>query len=470
MPIAYIPQSHHLESKHEALALYRYRFITLSKFTTLLLASFFILFYPPSSSSGDSACIIYAHQRIVVTCHSANLTDINSQLKNPNVLYKQTNDGTWLLKAELVIAEGSTFYINSTDTGWLKIVPDINTPNGIQVFGALTIDSVKITSWDVEKNDYVKFPVEKVPIQKGEKKDFDTVLRPFIRVEHGATGTTNITNSELAYLGYDDKKEDYGESGLNYYAGNGSVIKNNNIHHNRFGFYSAGVSGIIVKNNLVHHNYNYGIDPHSGTHNMMIENNTSYGNGGMGIICSLNCHNITIQNNLVFENTGSGIMFSRNMTNSIARNNYVHDEMQCIFISQSHNNEIYNNRVSDCKNGIYLKAGSGNNKVFDNTIINASKNIVANSGSSGNTFYYNIVHDVKGTRIITIEGSSAENNIDKGNTLVSPFFTKENILIIAIVILILSFSSFLLIPLLPVIRRRTVKSPRISTWVQPYNK
>jgi hypothetical protein len=155
LPITYIPQSHHVEPKHEILAWYCYRFVTVSKFTTLLLALFFILSYPFPSSLGDSACIIYAHQRIVVNCHSSNLTDVYNQLKNPNVLYKQTNDGTWVLKAALVVAEGSTFYINSTDTSWLKIVPDINTPNGIQVFGALTIDSVKITSWDVEYNDYV---------------------------------------------------------------------------------------------------------------------------------------------------------------------------------------------------------------------------------------------------------------------------------------------------------------------------
>ena len=54
-------------------------------------------------------------------------------------------------------------YINSTDTSWLKIVaPDrhitgevrgseedsLAKANGIEVFGSLKIDSVKISSWD----------------------------------------------------------------------------------------------------------------------------------------------------------------------------------------------------------------------------------------------------------------------------------------------------------------------------------
>jgi parallel beta-helix repeat protein len=51
---------------------------------------------------------------------------------------------------------------------------------------------------------------------------------------------------------------------------------------------------------------------------------------------------------LCYRSAGFGIMFSRNMTNSTARNNYVNNEEQCIFVSQSHDNEIYNNTVTNC--------------------------------------------------------------------------------------------------------------------------
>ena len=48
----------------------------------------------------------------------------------------------------------------------------------------------------------------------------------------------------------------------------------------------------------------------------------------------------------MYNNTKMGIMFSRNMFDSIARNNFVSNEDNGIVVSESHNNEIYNNTVS----------------------------------------------------------------------------------------------------------------------------
>ena len=73
---------------------------------------------------------------------------------------------------------------------------------------------------------------------------------------------------------------------------------------------------MIIENNLFYNNGQYGIDPHTGTHDMIIRNNTVYGNNGTAIICSLDCYNILIENNKVYNNTESGITFSTNMTNS----------------------------------------------------------------------------------------------------------------------------------------------------------
>ena len=73
-----------------------------------------------------------------------------------------------------------------------------NNPNGIHVLGSLIIDSVKITSWDLKKNDVVKFSLGKRPGEEDTKSEYDTVeSRPFIRVSDKASGTTNITNSEI---------------------------------------------------------------------------------------------------------------------------------------------------------------------------------------------------------------------------------------------------------------------------------
>ena len=77
-----------------------------------------------------------------------------------------------------------------------------NNPNGIHVRGSLTIDSVKITSWDPEKNDVIGFAYGKRPGEEHTKSDYDTAEpRAFIRVSKEATGTTNITNSELRISG-----------------------------------------------------------------------------------------------------------------------------------------------------------------------------------------------------------------------------------------------------------------------------
>jgi parallel beta-helix repeat protein len=43
-------------------------------------------------------------------------------------------------------------------------------------------------------------------------------------------------------------------------------------------------------------------------------------------------------------------MLSRNVHDSVIRNNIVYNETQGVFISKSHNNEIYNNTVYDTKN------------------------------------------------------------------------------------------------------------------------
>ena len=118
---------------------------------------------------------------------------------------------------------------------------------------------------------------------------------------------------------------------------------------------------MVIEGNEIHHNTYYGLDPHTVHHDMIIRNNNVHDNGAMGIICSLDCYNILIENNEVSNNHGSGIMFSRNMYNSTARSNNVHNETQCIFVSQSHDNEIYNNTATDCKNAIYLKNRSFNN-------------------------------------------------------------------------------------------------------------
>ncbi len=351
----------------------------------------------PDQNSGTGCITLDSDEEsgkntITISCsHPSNLTDIYNSIQNQGILRIEDNstNNTWILDATIVVEKGSTFVINSSDTKWLKILAgdkngdgDRDSVNSIRVFGNLIIDSVKITSWDPENNDFIKFEVDILPSREFEHTGIDAIPRPYIKIEDETTGTTNITNSEIAYLGYECGS---GCSGISYYGNNGtSIVKNNEIHHDRFGFYSVGVGGIVLEDNLVHHNFMYGFDPHTATHDMLIRNNTVHDHGAMGIICSLDCYNITIEGNQVYNSAGSGIMFSRNMSDSIARNNDVHDEEKCIFLSQSPNNEVYNNEISNCESqGIYLYHNSIENKVYNNTLTNATEGIEESDDSRG---------------------------------------------------------------------------------------
>jgi hypothetical protein len=305
----------------------------------------------------SNSCVTYdsTENTIRISCGFADLTGIDNQLKDPDLLHKETAKGVWLLNTGIVIEEDATLYINSTDTSWLKIVAD------------------EKTAYDAKGADYAN------------------KLRPFIRADDKSTSSTEITNSEIAYLGY-LSKGNYGY-GLTFFGGNKNLLAGNDIHHNFRGFYSEELGGdMIIEDNYIHSNYQYGLDPHTGTHDMIIRNNTVYDNGAIGIICSLDCYNITIEDNEVFNNFGYGIMFSRNMYDSIATDNYVYNETNCISVNtQSHNNEVYNNRVSKCENGIDLRNGAYNNDIHHNIIIESGKGIKVHSGAYSNTFHYNTI-------------------------------------------------------------------------------
>jgi mannuronan 5-epimerase len=344
----------------------------------------------PASSYNES-CVSYdpSSRTITIRCKPTNLTDIDNHLNDDSVLDKQAN-GIWLLNAGITIDKGAVLNIDSRDVKWLKIIADGRTAYPIDVSGSLKIDSVKVTSWNPQANDYAISNGTRVLV--GNKYEVSAgEPRPYITVGNSATGTTNITNSEIAYLGYESGIGG-GSSGLRYAGGDGSIIMNNNIHHLYFGFYSSGIGNIIIENNHVHDNGHYGLDPHTGTHDMIIRNNTVHDNGSIGIICSLDCYHITIEKNIVYNNVNRGIMFSRNMYDSVARDNVINTEPKAITISESHNNEIYNNTISNSVSGIDLDKESLNNAIHDNTVIvnqqQSSKAISVESGAEKNNILY----------------------------------------------------------------------------------
>lgn len=286
-----------------------------------------------------------------------------------------------------------------------------DSPNGIHVFGSLKIDSVKITSWNPEKKEVITFELGKRPGEELTKSSYDTVVpRPFIRVSNEASGTTNITNSEIAYLGYSCSRC----SGISYYGGIGSIVKGNNIHHLLKGFYSKGMGAMVVENNTIHDNYLYGIDPHTGTHDIIIRNNKLYGNNASAIICSKHCYNILFEGNEVYKNGGDnrGIALSINTTHSIARNNYVHDQLSCIGSNSASNfNTMEDNVFSNCKVAVNL-ADTSYNVINNNKIIGGQVAIVLRDTS--NKILHNKIENT--TNGIVLLSSSTAKKVDSGNS------------------------------------------------------
>ena len=86
------------------------------------------------------------------------------------------------------------------------------------------------------------------------------------------------------------------------------------------------------------------------------------------------------------------------MYNSVARNNIVYNEAQGIFVSQSHNNQIYNNTISNSKNNAILIA----------------------TGASGNTFTSNKISSLTPEGAKIVQDTTSKNNIFLNNQIIHP--------------------------------------------------
>src|SRR6266496_2067235 len=66
---------------------------------------------------GPANCISYdsSERTITITCKATHLRDIYNQIRDRNILDKQSN-GIWLLNTNLTIEKGATLIIDPTDT------------------------------------------------------------------------------------------------------------------------------------------------------------------------------------------------------------------------------------------------------------------------------------------------------------------------------------------------------------------
>jgi poly(beta-D-mannuronate) C5 epimerase len=374
-------------------------------------------------------CIDYdaAENTIAIDCDHASFGDVIRTINDQSVLEKLEQDGEYLLKANLRVADGMTFEMTSNEDDNLQYLK-IAGANGIIVHGRILIDGVKITSWDASSNDVVQ-------------QDRDgSVGRGYIQFD--ASEGSEIINSEFAYLGYNElgrrgfDLHGEGASRFGYGPSSDMVIRDSKFHHMWRAFYSTGAYNITIDGNEYHHNLNYAVDPHSGTHDMNITNNWVHHNS-IGIICSLNCSNILVEGNKVEDNIRAGIFFSRNMTDSIARNNQIYNATSGIIVSESRDNQVYDNTIEAATSeGILLFNPSElddggfteDNLVYNNTILSSTtginairsydnileKNTFSNIASSEYLLSRNssiIIVDRDFDNVLITEGGSATDNL-----------------------------------------------------------
>lgn len=267
----------------------------------------------------------------------------------------------WNAKASIFLSDGITLKLNNNEVEWLKL------ESGKQGFTYLRavnsdiiINTVKITSWDSENNDY--------------DKNLDDG-RSFVMVKDNAR--MDIYSSELAYLGYstgpDITVSPYGVSWklsnlkLKKMLLTGEVL-NSKFHHNYFGAYTYGATGMLWKGNEFYENVRYGFDPHDDSNGFLVENNIFHNNGTHGIIFSKRCMYNTIRNNTSYDNKLHGIMLHELSDYNIVEGNILTGNTSGIALYHSSNNIIQNNTLKDNRHGVRANAESENNYIQKNTI------------------------------------------------------------------------------------------------------
>jgi mannuronan 5-epimerase len=365
-----------------------------------------------AAEAGEGFCTEYdqTENTINVNCNSS-FSDVARAISDPKIV-ENLGNGEYILNATLEIADNITFEMNSSNVDdnlqYLKIAGE----NGIIVYGKILIDGIKITSWNASSNDVISQDIN------------GTIRRGYI--QFAASEGSQITNSEFGYLG----DVESGRRGFDLLGdGDGEpshdmVIRGNKFHDMWFAFYSNSAYNITVDGNEYYNNIRYALDPHTTTHDMVISNNWLHHNP-IGVICSNRCYNILIEGNVVEHNKDYGIFFSRNVHDSIARNNHVYNSSTGVMVSESPNNQIYNNTIQGATSqGIYLfnpelpdDGVTEGNYVYNNTIINSENGIVATRSHDNivqNATFFNIEESeyrLSGDSSIIIRGQNFDNAI-----------------------------------------------------------
>lgn len=292
---------------------------------------------------------------------------------------KELSPGVWHFTASLYLGNGTTLRLDKKDVQWIRL--ESNKNGFVNILGyntRLSLNGVKVTSWDTLKNTY-------------DLNHADG--RSYILVK--ANSRFDIKNSELAYLGYKkDVKTAGGTYGVSWripsrtfgkYLITGNVYKSK-FHHNYFGAYTYGATGMIWEGNEFYDNIEYGLDPHDDSNSFLVRENVFRNNGNHGLIFSKRCFNNYIVNNQSYNNDLHGIMLHEDSDSNVVTKNLVYGNHDGIAIYLSKDNLVFGNSVSGNVNGVRINKDSSNNTIRNNNIRNNEKNGVYIYGNSSDNY------------------------------------------------------------------------------------
>jgi parallel beta-helix repeat protein len=259
----------------------------------------------------------------------------------------------------------------------------------IKVTGEIYFENVKVSSYDPRTNAAINLTPEIF------------VKRPYITIDGGKIFSAK--NSEFSHLGYWNKEGPGSTWGLAAYNLHGApnmpsfIIENSHIHHNYFGVYTFNVRYGKIVNSEVHNNVEYGLDFHDYSDHFEIVGNELYRNGNHAIIFSKFCKNNIIMNNIIRDNDKfavvkqkqqehgtHGLMLHHFSDQNVIENNDFKNNRIGIYLQDSNNNIIRNNRiVDDIEEGIYLST-SNNNLIEGNRVVNPGKTSLYSYFSTNN--------------------------------------------------------------------------------------
>jgi parallel beta-helix repeat protein len=347
-------------------------------------------------------CVTYDNStRTINICGgAATLNTVNIVLENPSLL-NNTSEKNWFLNANIRISNGATLFINSTDTNWLKInSTSDNKAFAIMSAGSLMIDKTKISSWNSSSNTETVIASNKIP-------------RSYIVTLWNATGHTNITNSHISNLGFNNTRDSWG---ISYYSGAGSIVENNTLSSNyRSLHFGQNVSDISVVNNKIDSSVQSGLNLFRPL-KIHIANNKIDNNGEHGIACLEDCRFIFIKDNQISGNRRDGINLNQNTSDSILIDNLLYNNKRSgIAIWNSSDNIITRNIINIDKYGITIARNAYNNTVSQNTINKSSVNgLQVQTNSSKNKILENHIW-YSGAGGISL--SDSKNNVFLKNTV-----------------------------------------------------